>query len=39
MSVQFRAGVDEGLIMGLMTNKDPESIRVALYLKDGVVSS
>uniref|UniRef100_A0A915ANB2 Laminin G domain-containing protein n=1 Tax=Parascaris univalens TaxID=6257 RepID=A0A915ANB2_PARUN len=38
MSIQFRAGVDEGLIMGLMTSKNPESIRVALYLKDGVTT-
>uniref|UniRef100_A0A915BQN1 Laminin subunit alpha-2 n=1 Tax=Parascaris univalens TaxID=6257 RepID=A0A915BQN1_PARUN len=38
MSIQFRAGVDEGLIMGLMTSKNPESIRVALYLKDGMTT-
>ncbi|VDK75855.1 unnamed protein product [Anisakis simplex] len=38
MSVQFRAGIDNGLIMGLMTNKDPENIRVAVYLMDGITT-
>ncbi|CAG9529626.1 unnamed protein product [Cercopithifilaria johnstoni] len=36
--VQFRPAVKNGLIFGLMTNKDPENARIAVYLKNSMMT-
>ncbi|KAK6105271.1 Laminin EGF-like (Domains III and V) family protein [Brugia pahangi] len=38
ISVQFRPAVKDGFIFGLMTNKDPENARIAVYLKNSLVT-
>lgn len=35
VSVRFRPSREDGLIFGLMTTKDPESNRIALYVREG----
>ncbi|MFH4982922.1 hypothetical protein AB6A40_009631 [Gnathostoma spinigerum] len=35
ISVQFRPAIENGLIFGLMTNKDPEKYRITVSLTDG----
>lgn len=35
--MQFRPAVKDGLIFGLMTNKDPENTRIAVYLENSLV--
>ncbi|VDK84796.1 unnamed protein product [Litomosoides sigmodontis] len=38
ISVQFRPAVKDGFVFGLMTNKDPENTRIAVYLKNSMMT-
>ncbi|OZC06693.1 hypothetical protein X798_06324 [Onchocerca flexuosa] len=38
ISIQFRPAVKDGFIFGLMTNKDPENARIAVYLKNSLMT-
>uniref|UniRef100_A0A0R3RFI4 Laminin subunit alpha-2 n=1 Tax=Elaeophora elaphi TaxID=1147741 RepID=A0A0R3RFI4_9BILA len=38
ISVQFRPAVKDGFIFGLMANKDPENARIAVYLKNSMMT-
>ncbi|KAM3721816.1 Laminin subunit [Dirofilaria immitis] len=38
ISVQFRPAVKDGFIFGLMTGKDPENARIAVYLKNSLMT-
>uniref|UniRef100_A0A1I7VMW8 Laminin alpha 1 chain n=1 Tax=Loa loa TaxID=7209 RepID=A0A1I7VMW8_LOALO len=38
ISMQFRPAVKDGFIFGLVTNKYPENTRIAIYLKNGLMT-